>query len=234
MAPSPSPKVTERKREILAAASRVFRRKGLYEAGMRDIAAELGMTAGNLYYYFQNKQEILAFCQEDALEGLDELARHVAVLPARADTRLYLLIVGHVVRLNEGTPGSLAHLEAEALEGKWRRTILARRRQYEQALRELVAAGIAAGTFRGDADPLSAAMAILGAMNWSVKWFRPEGRKSAREIGGEIAAQMVRGLLAPGVELVPPVAEQVAATIAAARGANEVTDAANACRAASH
>ncbi|MEO8277220.1 MAG: helix-turn-helix domain-containing protein, partial [Thermoanaerobaculia bacterium] len=41
-----------RRREILAAASRLFRREGLASAGMREIAAELGMTAGNLYYYF--------------------------------------------------------------------------------------------------------------------------------------------------------------------------------------
>lgn len=225
MASSPSPRVTDRKREILAAASRVFRAKGLHEAGMRDIAAELGMTAGNLYYYFENKQEILAFCQEDALAGLDELARHVAALPARHDTRLFLQIVGHVVRLNEGTPGSLAHLEAEGLEGHWRSSILAHRRQYERALRVLIAAGVAAGTFRADADPMAAAMAILGSMNWTVKWFRPEGRKTAREIGAELAALLVRGLLAPGAELATPSPDQIEATIAAARGASEATDA---------
>ena len=37
---------------------------------------------------------------------------------------------------------------------------------------------------------------ILGAVNWTVKWFRPDGRKSAREIGREQAELLVRGVLA--------------------------------------
>lgn len=219
-----SGKGSERKREILAAASRVFRAKGLHDAGMRDIATELGMTAGNLYYYFENKHEILAFCQGDALAGLHALAAHVATLPARADTKLFLLIVGHVLRLNQGTPGSLAHLEAEALEGAWRRTIMARRREYERSLRDLIVAGAESGVLRREADPKSAAMAILGAMNWTVKWFRPEGPKSARQIGLDFADLLVRGLLAPGVELQAPSAEQVEVTATVVRSALENTD----------
>ena len=73
-----SPKVRVRKRGILGAASRVFRKKGFHEAGMRDIAAACGMTVGNLYYYFKNKQELLAFCQEDAASRL--LEREVTIV----------------------------------------------------------------------------------------------------------------------------------------------------------
>ena len=62
-------KVEEKKREILDAASRVFRRQGLHATGMRDIAAELGMAVGNLYYYFKDKEELLAFIQEETRHG---------------------------------------------------------------------------------------------------------------------------------------------------------------------
>src|SRR5436189_5552466 len=127
-------KIAEKKREILVAASRVFRAKGLHGTGMRDIAAELGMTVGNLYYYFENKHELLAFCQEDALDGLRALAARVRALPERADAKLYRLIVGHVELLNEGTPGSLAHLEVEALEGAWRKSAPAGREASDRAV----------------------------------------------------------------------------------------------------
>src|SRR4051795_3349096 len=90
-----SPRVLARKREILGAAAVVFRRQGIHSAGMRDIAAAAGMAVGNLYYYFRDKQELLAFCQEDALEGLLALAQQVGALDLAADTRLFLLIVGH-------------------------------------------------------------------------------------------------------------------------------------------
>ena len=119
------------------------------------------------------------------------------------DARLYLLIVGHVVRLNEETPGSLAHLEVEVLDGPRRAAIQRRRDAYERAFREVLEEGRAAGVFRA-ADAKVAALAVLGAINWTVKWFRPEGGKSAREIGAEHAELLVRGLLAPGAALEVP------------------------------
>lgn len=201
--PETRDKVLVKKLEILDAASRIFRRKGLQAAGMRDIAAELGMAVGNLYYYFKDKEELLAFVQEETLAGLLELAAQARERDLRADARLFLLIVGHVVRLNEETPGSLAHLEVEALGPRWRRTVQARRDAYERAFREVLEEGIADGVFR-PADPKVSALAILGAVNWTVKWFRPGGGKTAREIGCECAELLVRGLLAPGVEMETP------------------------------
>jgi AcrR family transcriptional regulator len=197
------PRALAKKREILEAASRVFRRQGLHATRMRDIATELGMQVGNLYYYFENRQELLAFCQRDALEGLLDLAAWVEGQELPASGKLYLLVLGHVVHVNEGTPGSLAHLEVEALEGRWRKRLQARRDEYETALRRVIADGIAAGVFR-PVDAKTAALAILGAVNWTVKWFRPEGAKRARAIGAEFAEQMVRGLLADGVALEVP------------------------------
>jgi AcrR family transcriptional regulator len=198
-APAQRDKILDRKRGILDAASRVFRRRGLQATGMRDIAAELGMAVGNLYYYFKDKEELLAFVQEDALAGLLELATAVRATDLRADAKLFRLIEEHVVRLNEGTPGSLAHLEVEALGETWRE-VQERRDEYERAFRGILDEGIAAGVFR-PVDSKVSALAILGAVNWTVKWFRPDGRKTAREIGREQAELLVRGVLAAGIEL---------------------------------
>src|SRR4029077_5352935 len=104
----PREKVPEKKREILDAASRVFRRRGLQATGMRDIATELDMAVGNLYYYFKDKEALLAFVQEDTLEALLELATRVRDQKLRANGRLFMLIEEHVVLLNEEIPGSLA------------------------------------------------------------------------------------------------------------------------------
>jgi len=187
-------KVLEKKREILDAASRVFRRRGLQSTGMRDIAAELGMAVGNLYYYFKDKEELLAFVQESTLEGLLALAAQVRKSRLPPDGRLRLLIEGHVVLLNEEIPGSLAHLEVEALREPWRRKIQDQRDEYERTFREILEEGMAAGLFR-QTDPKVSALAILGAVNWTVKWFRPGGGKTAREIGQECAELLVRGVM---------------------------------------
>src|SRR4028119_2486283 len=97
-------RASEKKREILEAASRVFRRNGLHASGMRDIAAELDMAAGNLYYHFQATEDPPAFIQQTTLTGLRDLAAQVETLDLRSDGKLWLLIVGHVTLLNEETP----------------------------------------------------------------------------------------------------------------------------------
>jgi AcrR family transcriptional regulator len=191
-----SDRAVERKRQILEGAARVFRRNGLHAAGMREIASELGMHVGNLYYYFENKQELLAFCQEDALEGLLELAAEVEAGELAVDRQLEALIIGHIELLNEKTPGSLAHLEVEALNDDWRERIQPRRDRYERVYRSLIRRGIEEGKLR-EVDPHVATMAVLGAVNWTVKWFRPEGRRGAGEIGRQFAALMVDGLRKP-------------------------------------
>lgn len=193
----PDSKVQRRKREILEAASRAFRRQGLHATGMRDIANESKMHVGNLYYYFQNKEELLAFCQEQTLAGLIDLAEKVQRQDCAADEKLHRLITGHVVRLNDEMPGSLAHLEVEALKGPWKETIRKQRNRYELILCRIVKSGIDSGLFR-QTDPKVAAKAILGATNWTVKWYQPRGKSTSREIGQEFAVLLVRGLLAPG------------------------------------
>ena len=183
----------------MQAASRAFRRQGLHATGMRDIAAESKMHVGNLYYYFSNKQELLAFCQEQTLAGLIDLAERVQEQPWQADKKLHRLITGHVTCLNDEIPGSLAHLEVEALEGPWKSEILEQRNRYEAILCQIIDEGIETGLFRA-VDASVAAKAILGATNWTVKWFQPRGSRTSREIGEEFALLLVRGLLAPGQE----------------------------------
>lgn len=191
----------------------MFRAKGLHAAGMRDIAAELGMAVGNLYYYFKDKEELLAFVQESALSGLLDLAARVRALDLRVDQKLWLLLEEHVVRLNdpdEGTPGSLAHLEVEALSEGRRTAVMAQRDEYERSVRRLIEEGMDRGVFRA-MDSKVMALALLGSVNWTVKWFRPEGGKSAREIGWETAEMLVRGLMVPGVEPTSPPLESIKA-----------------------
>jgi hypothetical protein len=113
------------------------------------------------------------------------------------------MIVGHVRCLNEGTLGSLAHLEIGSLDGAMRSRICGLRDDYERVLREMIAAGMAAGTLRRG-DPKLAALAVLGSVNWTALWYRPQGRVSPRAVGRAFAGQLVRGLLPDGASLRAP------------------------------
>ena len=183
-----------RRREILRAAARVFRRSGFAAAGMREIAAEADLSPGNLYHYFEGKDEILYFCQEQALGRLLAALDESRTAGGPAGGQLRRVIRDHVVCVLDEFEGSVAHLEVEALPADLRQSITSRRDRYERGLREMISAGVREGEF-APCDAGLVTRAILGALNWTARWYRPDGSRSASEIADGMADYLVRGLV---------------------------------------
>ncbi|RKZ70931.1 MAG: hypothetical protein DRQ48_05135 [Gammaproteobacteria bacterium] len=60
--------------QIVEAAHNRFRHYGYGKTTMAEIAADIGMSAANLYRYFKNKQDIIAECANRSMcERLDRL-----------------------------------------------------------------------------------------------------------------------------------------------------------------
>ena len=179
-----------RRLEILRAAARVFRRRGIAAAGMREIAEAAGLSPGNLYHYFAGKDEILLFCQERSLERMQAA---VAAAHGSAPERLRAVLRAHVHSMHDELEGATAHLDVEALPARMRAKMIERRDAYERAVRGIVEAGMKNGEFAaGDAALVTRAM--LGAVNWTARWYRPDGRQSVDEIADGLAAYLVKGL----------------------------------------
>ena len=65
----------ERRRQILDAAERSFTRAGFHRTTMQDVAAEAGMSPGNLYRYFPSKDALVAgLCERDRAGLANEFA----------------------------------------------------------------------------------------------------------------------------------------------------------------
>lgn len=161
---------------------------------MRDIAKALGMTPGNLYYYFEGKDDLLYACQKTALATLLSAARRIAKSAAPAPDKVREIAMAHILCLLEETGGSAAHLEFRALPGKRRAEIARERNTYERLVRGVVEEGIAAGAFR-PVDPKLATLAMLGSLNSTVVWWKPEGSRRPKEIAETFAALIVGGLV---------------------------------------
>ena len=63
-----------RRAEILAAALKVFCKKGYTDARMEDVAAQAKIAKGTLYLYFSSKAEIFSAAAHSAMEQLSTLA----------------------------------------------------------------------------------------------------------------------------------------------------------------
>ena len=76
-----------------------------------------------------------------------------------------------------------------------RRGIIEKRDKYEHAVRALIVKGVKCGEF-ASCDAALVARAILGALNWTVRWYRPDGTQSVATIAEGLADYLVRGIAA--------------------------------------
>jgi len=184
--PRPSPR--NKRAEIVAIATEYFGDNGYEDTKWADVATAVGLGPTALYHYFESKQhclfEILVEAVEDALAEFDRLnqGEFPAAFPAvvrgsferddREVRRARVLVAEQaLVRHPRAAPREEdARLRAHALL-----------KRYEEGWRDLLAAGMAAGTIPAvDADLL--ARAVIGTYNSVWQWYRPDGRLGLDEV----------------------------------------------------
>jgi len=186
-------RAVQRKLQIMRGAAAAFRNRGYAATSVRDIARRLGMAPGNLYYYFRNKQDILYFCQDYSLDVLLRAARRIVGEPAVPEAKVRALVRAQVLCMLDELHGSAGHIEFHAMPPGRLRKIIAKRDAYERLVREVVAEGVRARRF-APCDPKLTTLAILGAVNWTARWYRPGGDWSPEAIADAFADYLVRGL----------------------------------------
>ncbi|MDF2752260.1 MAG: TetR/AcrR family transcriptional regulator [Gaiellaceae bacterium] len=155
---------TDRRRQILDAAVKVFARSGFHGARVGDIAEEAGVAYGLVYHYFKSKEELLetifrdtwtqmlARVREVEGSGVDasEQVRQVTALLLRTwrrDPDLVRVLVREVTR----SPHVQQEIE-EITEGM-------------KALERIIERGQETGEFRSQIDPRLGAVVIYGALD---------------------------------------------------------------------
>ncbi len=181
--------------QILSAAAQIFRQKGYHAATMQDIADAVQIRKASLYYHVTSKQEILNELLDQAMDLLIEGMQEILKQPLSAEDRLRLAIETYLQALAEHPDlGTVLLLEYRSLDSAFRTHHQPRRDHFEGLWRELIGQAAEHGTFH-TADASITAKALLGAINWSIIWFRPDGRLPADQVAGQIADLVLHGLL---------------------------------------
>lgn len=180
-----------RRDALLRVCARLFREKGFDGTTIRDISKAAGMHSGSPFYHFATKQAMLVAVMEQGLsEGLKRIEAVMALRLAPHE-RLERMIRAHLETIcaagNDFIPVLL--YDWRSVTPGNRRRIIALRDRYDALWQNVVDELTAARLIGGDAH--LARLLILGAVNWSAKWYRAEGPASLDDIARAAAELFV-------------------------------------------
>lgn len=174
---------------LLAVAVTVFNERGYDGTSMEDLSRRLGISKSSIYYHVDSKEQLLALALDRALDGLFSVADEVlAAAGLPAIERLELLVRGSVRVLAEQLPYVTLLLRARGNTGTEQRA-LARRREFDRIVADLVGQAERDGDIRPDVDPAITARLLFGLVNSLVEWYRP-GRNDAAGTGAPRSASL--------------------------------------------
>lgn len=173
--PKKQPSVPDnRRRALLNAAARSFGKRGFEGTSMRDIAAEVGMLSGSVYYHFTSKEALLLAVHQEGVQRIkEEVERAVAKSPPHPWDRLESACVAHLVALLGGDEYAQVVMPqfTGALPAGLTRQLIEQRDSYEAVFVALVDAvslprGVSAHYLR---------LTLLGSLNWTLTWYHKGG-----------------------------------------------------------
>jgi AcrR family transcriptional regulator len=175
---------------ILAIAAQLFREQGYDATSLRDIAGRAGIPVGSLYYHFPSKEDLFESVYE---EGIRRLTGLVETAVSRADgpmDRLQAACAAHLRPMCDGDEFTTAAIPTRMpnVSEPVRKSIVALNTKYESIFRRL----IEDLPLPPELNPSILRLQILGALNWTVTWY-----KLGKATPDEIASNLINALRLP-------------------------------------
>ncbi|MEW6261667.1 MAG: TetR/AcrR family transcriptional regulator [Thermodesulfobacteriota bacterium] len=187
--------VPDQKTRLMEAAIDLFASKGFRGTSIRDIAHAHGTSISNIYHYFGSKEGLLVAILQHLSELLLQGLRQAADSHPDPVEGLERLIETHLRLSFENLNGAKVFILDEehfSPEGnKISRDIQMEVLDiYLEQLRRVQAAGrLKSGHLK------VMAFNILACVNWQMRWFRPRGPLSHREVTREILSFILHGIM---------------------------------------
>ena len=182
--------VSPRRKELVGIAARLFVEEGFERTTVRMLAQEMGIKSGSLFHHFHDKQEILFAVIEEGMHNALAIARKA--LEGAGDspqTRLEVMARAHLeTLLTDRNAHVVALYEWRSLDERSCAHLIHLRDAYEALWQGVINQALEAGLIHG--DPSLVCRFVLGALNWTVHWYDPEGPRSHESLAEELIAMI--------------------------------------------
>jgi AcrR family transcriptional regulator len=187
-------------REIIEAATALFYERGYHGTSMRELAACVDRTPGNLYHHVASKHELLRLIALGSIEELYDGGQQVLAQWSAASDRLTAWVRFHVTyHAHNRLRAKVGDDQLHALTPQARAEVLAVRDAYEDILRQIVRQG--AAEERWPVPDVSVVVLAIATMCTAVGvWYREGARLTAEEVA-DIYAGLALGAVREGTPL---------------------------------
>ena len=187
-------KPSSRLDEVLQSAANIFFAKGFHATSIEDVARDVGMLKGSLYYYIKSKDDLLfrlllagiedsdAFIAQQIDPGGDPIEQLQRAIRAQID---YII--------ENRVPFGLFLHEFDSLSGKRQHKLIAVMSRYNNRFVELVKKGQAEGKLIAG-KPWIIVNGILGMCNWLYRWYDPEQGSDPERIKSVFVEMIFEGI----------------------------------------
>ncbi|SBS79672.1 putative transcriptional regulator, TetR family [uncultured Mycobacterium sp.] len=180
---------------LLAVAVGVFIQRGYDGTSMEHLSAKLGISKSSIYHHVSGKEELLRLATDRALDALFTATREVDTTTGPAIDRLEHLVRRSIHVLVDELPYVTLLLRIRGNTPVERRA-LARRREFDHVVGDLVQEACDDGTIRPGVDPALTSRLIFGTVNSLIEWYRPTRTLDADGVADAVAAMIFDGLRA--------------------------------------
>lgn len=168
--------------EVLQSAANIFFTKGFHATSIEDVARDVGMLKGSLYYYIKSKDDLLFRL---LLAGIEDGDAFIAQQidpdgdPVEQLERAIRAQIDYIIE-NRVQFGLFLH-EFDSLPGKRQHKLISVMSRYNSRFRELVRRGQEQGKLI-PGEPWIIVNGILGMCNWLYRWYDPDQATDSEQI----------------------------------------------------
>lgn len=187
-------KTEKRKNEILREAINLLAEKGYERTTMEDVAYQLLMTKGSIYYYFENKEAMYFECNMMIIEQSIDIVQSIYEADMSSEEKIHRLIYEYILYQIEEKPvfslaNNLQHIFSEENFAE----IVKKRDEFNSIVDKILMQGVENNEFK-ILDIKMSRFIIMGALNSIQSWYKPEGSKSVHEIAEIFSTELLKTL----------------------------------------
>jgi AcrR family transcriptional regulator len=191
--------------EIIEVASTTFLKNGYEGTSLQEIASEVGILKGSIYYYIKTKEDLLFEIVNRAQNlYMATLEEDEAMASAAAPVRLTGFIKRWIsLTLKEQQGYRVAERSFTRLSAKRLKTVIERRDTFSDFVKGILVQGVKEGAFDPTVDVSLATITVFELLNSTQEWHQPKGRLSKDNVAEWYAQFIVRGLGGPHFQSAP-------------------------------